>query len=100
MGVREELFVSEVAQADTASTVAGLLIPPEWFPSHVVTAGPYSITYHYQTEMRFGPALYTVTIVGPKRKCSFDTAREVPGRCPQVAVSRKPWVVCVRRMAR
>ncbi len=65
MGYLEKLFVSEVAQADTASKVAGLLKPPQWVPSHVVTAGAYSITYEYQTEIRFGAALYTVTIAGP-----------------------------------
>jgi hypothetical protein len=65
MGYLEKLVVSEVSQADTASKVAGLLKPPQWIPSHVVTAGAYSITYDYQTEIRFGAALYTVTIVGP-----------------------------------
>jgi hypothetical protein len=65
MGYLEKLAVSEASQADIAPKVAGLLKPPHWIPSQVVTAGAYSITYDYQTEIRFGAALYSITIVGP-----------------------------------
>jgi hypothetical protein len=61
----EKLIVSEVPRADAASKVAGLLNPPQRMPSQVVTAGAHSITYDYQTDIRFGAALYSVTIAGP-----------------------------------
>jgi hypothetical protein len=65
MGYLGKLVVREVPQADAFSKVAGLLKPPQWITSDVVTAGAHSISYEYQSEIRFGPALYSPTIVGP-----------------------------------
>jgi hypothetical protein len=65
MGYAGKLVVREVSPADAASKVAGLLKLPEWNASHVVTAGAHSIRYDYQSEIPFGPALHSVTIVGP-----------------------------------
>jgi len=66
MQCAERLVVKEVLQADTGPQLARLLEPPQWISSHVVTAGAHSIRYDYQSEIRFGPALYAATVVGPR----------------------------------
>jgi len=66
MGHLKKLVLREVLQPDAVSKASGLLIPPQWpITSQVVTAGAHSITYDYQTEIRFGPPLFKVAIAGP-----------------------------------
>ena len=49
-------------RADATAECGGFLTPP---PSRVITAGGSVITYDYQTELPFGPPLYSATIAGP-----------------------------------
>ena len=65
MGYAAKLVVREVSPADAVSKVAVLLKPPQRIPPPVVTAGAHSISYSYHSEIRFGPALYSATVVGP-----------------------------------
>ncbi len=88
MGYLEKLVVTEISQAEATSIVAALLKPPQWIPSHVITAGAYSITYDNQTEIRFGAALYSVTIAGPAGS-AISTRLKYPVLAPRSPYQEK-----------
>ena len=86
MGQVKKLVLREVSQTDAVSKAAGFLHPLQEIEPRVIAAGAYSITYEYQTEIRFGPPLFSVTIAGP----IGDAVSEKLGKYP-VMVPRSPY---------
>jgi hypothetical protein len=60
-----KLHLRELPRGDALSRVSHFLKRPTWNPSLVIPTGAHSVRYEYQSEIRFGPALYRATVVGP-----------------------------------
>ena len=60
------LIIKEISKADAASKVTSSEL--RWNTSLVIAAGAHSVRYDYESEIRFGPTLYRVTISGPMER--------------------------------